>query len=220
MEVVMQTTGTRNLAIGLAIGEIFKQIKKPSGKNEATGSYDYDQKWLISPSHGNVGEIENYFAQQILIEKNYGLFVHALNDLIEDANTAEIIDSALQKQIRAAIDAFTVYNFIPHANILFNQQSVTSELSEDVINYSSEHNLQSYLDITIDLIDEFFTSLESSYIEVENDPEFEDEWLLINIAIRGDINSVVEQYDLFISEYVKMIPLPERNKIRLSYDII
>ena len=108
----------------------------------------------------------------------------------------------------------------------FNRVEVLQDLGEDVwlsadlLGFCSQQGVLSYLSIAIDLIRTCFPSLQELYPQREQDPETGEEWLMLNVVIRGDEGQILDAYDRYTDLWVSAVPWPERNKIRLSYNII
>jgi len=57
-------------------------------------------------------------------------------------------------------------------------------------------------------------------LQPEKDRDRGDEWLVLDFEIAGEIDEILERYDKYIDIWVKLAPWPEREKIRLSYNIV
>jgi hypothetical protein len=55
---------------------------------------------------------------------------------------------------------------------------------------------------------------------VEEDPETGERWLLIAITVYGEVGEILEQYERYTEQWIAAVPWPERDKIRLSFNII
>lgn len=92
--------------------------------------------------------------------------------------------------------------------------------SEEVKIFCEEHGLLQYLQSTIDLVEECFPSIQCLFLEKEEDPESDEEWITIDITVKGDIEGILDNYDNYITMFVSEIPWPEREKIILIYNIL
>ncbi len=92
-------------------------------------------------------------------------------------------------------------------------------LSEEILQFCSQHRIFGYLQRSIKLVRECFLSIQDVYVEKEQDPETEDEWLVLSTEIEEDIESVLNSYENYTRRYVTLVPWPERNKIRFSYNL-
>ena len=90
----------------------------------------------------------------------------------------------------------------------------------EVLQFCRKHGLMKYLSDAIKLIENCFLSIQEFHIEVEKDPETEEEWLTLAVTIQGEVDKVLKDYNGYISLFVSKVPWPERDKIRLSYNIV
>lgn len=94
------------------------------------------------------------------------------------------------------------------------------QVTPEIIEFCSRERITSYLPTAINSIERNFPSISELKIEVEQDPETDEEWLVLNVTIRGEVDEVLSQYDKYIDYWVSTVPWPERQKIRLLYNII
>lgn len=93
-------------------------------------------------------------------------------------------------------------------------------LSADLLDFCSRHGILSYLPVALDSIETCFSSMQELHLQPEHDPETSEEWLVLDVTIQGDEEKVLDAYGRYIDRWVSAVPWPERNKIRLSYNII
>jgi hypothetical protein len=77
-----------------------------------------------------------------------------------------------------------------------------------------------YLPVAIDLIGRCFSSIQDLHLQLEQDPEVGEEWLVLDVTIQGEVEEVLNEYDNYTDHWVSSVPWPERDKIRLSYNVI
>lgn len=107
--------------------------------------------------------------------------------------------------------------------ILGNTEVIVAENlnpSIEVKKFCEGHGIQRYLQSAISLAKEYFPFIQELTLEVEGDPESNEEWVTIDITVEGNIEEIIENYDNYISKFISIIPWPEREKIILSYNII
>jgi hypothetical protein len=92
--------------------------------------------------------------------------------------------------------------------------------NDEAVFFCSEHSLIWYLQLIEDLISEHFPTVQKISFSLDYDPETSDKWVNADIEISGDVSQVIEWEDSFITEWVSQVPYPERDKIRLSCDIM
>jgi len=93
-------------------------------------------------------------------------------------------------------------------------------LSDEVSDFASIHGLRSYLADTFNLVRRSFSSANPLQIEYEHDDETEREWLAVTVRVSGKIDGVLEQYDAYTRQFMRLVPWPARRLIRLNYDIV
>ena len=93
-------------------------------------------------------------------------------------------------------------------------------LSEEVLQFCSQHRLFRYLQLAAKLVDDCFPSVVDVAIEKECDPESEDEWLLLTAQLHAQVEAALSQYDTYTRRFINSVPWPQRNKIRFNYDLV
>lgn len=93
-------------------------------------------------------------------------------------------------------------------------------LSEDLFSFCFRHNILDSLQVSVGLIRTCFPSVREVRLQPERDPDTEQEWLVLDFGIVGEIEEILERYDKYTDLWVKSVPWPEREKIRLSYNIV
>jgi hypothetical protein len=93
-------------------------------------------------------------------------------------------------------------------------------LTSRTLSFCSQRDILQYLLDAIRLVKSCFPTLQELQIEPEKDPETDDEWLVLDVTVKGDVNEILDQYDNYTDQWVSSVPWPERNMIRLSYHLI
>lgn len=103
------------------------------------------------------------------------------------------------------------------------RDTVTAEnvpLSDEAERFCALHGLHSHLQTAIRLAHECFPLGQIVDIEKEEDPEGDSEWLAININLpMADVRAVLDAYDRYTEKLIREVPLAERERIQLSYNI-
>lgn len=94
------------------------------------------------------------------------------------------------------------------------------QITPEIIEFCSRERITSYLPTAVNSVEKNFPTMSELKIEAEQDPETEEEWLVLNVTVRGEVDEVLNNYDKYINYWVSTIPWPERQKIRLLYNII
>ena len=106
------------------------------------------------------------------------------------------------------------------ATQMSEEKQIEIDRENEVILFCADQSLIKYLNLAENLIKEHFTTIQKINFSVEYDPETPDKWVIADIEVAGDIDQVLEWENSFIKDWVTFVPYPEREKIRLSCDII
>jgi len=94
-----------------------------------------------------------------------------------------------------------------------------ARLMPEVSEFCSQKGISEYLDTTLEIIKESFPPVRGLHLLKEQDPEVEEQWLLIDITVDGSIDNILEGYDHYVDQWVKSVPESVRKNIRLSYSV-
>ena len=94
-----------------------------------------------------------------------------------------------------------------------------AHLSDELANFCSAHGLLSYIPVAVELIERCFPSLQELRLLHEQDPETDEEWLVLDITLQGDEEPVLEANDRYTDSWVAAVPWEIQQKVRLSYNI-
>ena len=93
------------------------------------------------------------------------------------------------------------------------------QLNQDIANLSIQKGLSQFLHKAFDIIYQSFPLIRDVRLLQEQDPETDEEWILIDITVDGDIEEVLDSYDNYVKKWVSSVPSALRENIRLSYNI-
>jgi hypothetical protein len=96
----------------------------------------------------------------------------------------------------------------------------TQEPSLEVLRFCQRGGLTDYLLRAIALAKHYLDPADSMEVEVEQDPEAEDEWLVLNVPMHGRTDEIVSRYERYVGAWVGETPWPESGKIRVSYSVV
>lgn len=82
------------------------------------------------------------------------------------------------------------------------------------------NDVKQHLVKAISLVNKYFIEALTMDVHWEQDPETDEEWIVLEVTIEDKIDQVLEKYDQYSDEWVSSVPWPEREKIRLSYNIL
>ncbi len=173
--------------------DILYNVPIPSGNNN-TVALDYDKNRFFAFNTQNVDRIKRRVGQNNLIKQ-----------LCENIKTILPEESVLVSGDRE--------EFIVRLLKLLG-------VSPEVGSFCSQNGILQYVRPTISLIEKCFPTLKEYHLEIENDPESDEEWLTIDITVEGEVKEILKNYNSYITMFVSEIPWPEREKIILSYNIL
>jgi hypothetical protein len=93
-------------------------------------------------------------------------------------------------------------------------------LSDEVLLFCSRWQIFHMFQRALRLVQQSFHDLRSIEVQVEGDPESEEEWLVILVKLHCEIEAVLSMYDIYTKGFVRTVPWPVRDKIRLVYDLV
>jgi hypothetical protein len=93
------------------------------------------------------------------------------------------------------------------------------QLNQDIANLSIQKGLSQFLHKAFDIIYQSFPLIRKLRLLQEQDPETDEEWLLIDITVDGEIEEILDSYDDYVKKWVSSVPSAVRENIRLSYNI-
>jgi len=95
-----------------------------------------------------------------------------------------------------------------------------SEVAPGALEYCLRHELRQDLLTAIDLMRQGFSKVYACHLRLEQDPETGEEWLGLDVALQEDVDAVLAHYDVYTDRWIAQTPWPERDKIRLVYDVM
>ncbi|HKZ18010.1 MAG TPA: hypothetical protein VJ161_11185, partial [Geobacteraceae bacterium] len=93
-------------------------------------------------------------------------------------------------------------------------------LSREEKEFCNRNGILQYIPVASELIKRHFSNIQRIDSEILHDPDTEEQWLVINVQVKGEIEDILNMYDQYTGEWVSSVPWPEREKICLSYIII
>lgn len=99
------------------------------------------------------------------------------------------------------------------------RQTSIPTLPPEVRPFCMKEGILNYVPVATDIIEQSFQQIDKIGMAVEEDPETGEGWLLIDITVYGEVGEILEQYERYTEKWVDAVPWPERDKIRLSFNI-
>src|SRR5262245_12326648 len=97
---------------------------------------------------------------------------------------------------------------------------ISSDVPADVRAFCANQGVWEHLQTAIALVERHFPPVQTWRFSLEREPENGEECAVIHAEVRDDVrdvDSLLSCYDAFLSRWVKDVPWPQRDKIRLSY---
>lgn len=98
--------------------------------------------------------------------------------------------------------------------------ALSTRSSSEVLPFCARLGIMQYLSVALALAQKCFPLTQEPKLHPEEDPETGEEWLRIEVAIQGEIDPGLDNYDRYTDLWVASVPWPARDKIRLSYTLL
>ncbi|HYA40556.1 MAG TPA: hypothetical protein VEF34_04605 [Syntrophobacteraceae bacterium] len=92
-------------------------------------------------------------------------------------------------------------------------------LPAQLLDFSNQYGLHQCIDTAIRLVAKCFANLKTAFLKMECEPEGNEEWLTLEIVVQDSVENVFSAYNKFTELWVSLSPWPQRDKIRLAFDI-
>jgi hypothetical protein len=100
------------------------------------------------------------------------------------------------------------------------EPKVKVDITREALLFCAHESIIKLLGLSERLIKRHFPTLNIINFTVEHDPELGESWISADVEVPGEIEQVIKWEDAFVRDWVSRVPYPERNKIRLSCDIV
>jgi hypothetical protein len=108
---------------------------------------------------------------------------------------------------------------LPIEIILTDKLSYYSSDPDEVRRFCLQNHILSSAEKAIEVAERCFASNRLS-VQVEKDPESEEEWLIIDVDVRGEVKDVLAAYDTFKTEWLFLAGSYGQSLIRVLYNIL
>jgi hypothetical protein len=167
---------------------------------------------VILPSGKGIADIKAHLQSDILKMPStfpMSFFIKRLSAILINETSQAIIEPDAIEQL---------------LNYLKQEESFDSitdiKLSGDEKEFCQRHGVLQYIPEALKIIKCSFSNINTIYTELLQDPDSNEQWLVINVEVKGEIEDILDMYDKYTGEWVSRVPWPQRGKIRLSYIII
>ena len=86
--------------------------------------------------------------------------------------------------------------------------------------FCRRYGLGDYIPIVEGLLARHFTIVSPIARRVHDDAEIGESYLLFEFGVRGDVSEVLNGYDRFTDEWLRIAPEPVRDRIHVSFDVL
>ena len=97
--------------------------------------------------------------------------------------------------------------------------SRTVPLSQDVLSLAQDLGVRQYLETAGALAGACFPGLPDAAFAPAEDPEVGDRWIAFEVELHGDTAAVLDQLDAYTDSWVARVPWPQRDAVRLRYQL-
>lgn len=191
----------------------------PSGNSKTSETWSYDQNRFYQTCYRSSVDVQfprQGKKQQALIKQTWDF----LKEFIKDVNYVVSSTSFVALSRWPMPSEQVIEPWLKQKSLSLELKTSGCDFSPEVLRFGLQQNLSKYLPIASGLIRSSFPSLLNLFPEVEEDPETNEKWLNFKITVQGEVDEILENYDHYISLFVSKVPFPERDKIRLTYNII
>ena len=93
------------------------------------------------------------------------------------------------------------------------------KIPNDVRLFAKANGVLTLLKKAIKLIKTKFKKVHKIELDICNDPETAERSIVIDIVVKGTIKEILNQYDEYIDDWIKLESWDKREKINLTYTI-
>lgn len=97
---------------------------------------------------------------------------------------------------------------------------IMGDLSQDVTAFLKTHSLTNDFARFLDTASHSFKRLGQATARVQTDPEELDQWVAVDITVQGDVDSILEQYNLFTDMVVSDLSPAANALLQISLNIV
>ena len=100
------------------------------------------------------------------------------------------------------------------------KKQLKAKFNQDIADLSIQKDLSQFLHRAFDIIYQSFPFVRDVRLLQEQDSETDEEWILIDITVDGEIEEILDSYDDYVKKWVSTAPSSVRENISLSYNIL
>lgn len=181
--------------------EILSFLPKPSNKDINTLPQDYNKKRFYFDEECSESAID--IDEPEVISQRNRIWKGLTN--LEDENIDKRDINPLRILSNHSDSRYNIWIFYK------------KEVDDNILKYCKENGIDGYIQIVKEIVENTFSNIKDIEMCIEEDPEIEEDYLLIKIRVEQEVKEALDSYERFVKEFVEEVPYPERNKIRLTY---
>jgi hypothetical protein len=167
-------------------------------------------------------------AGPLMVEKSYTMEFSEWIEYQWLSSSHHSLLCSVDEELTRAHEGFTVYQaekafFISAgglgSNFVIHSAFSPTRHGEDLYDFCVRNDLAVYLSVAIGLIRDSFPTIKRLRLQLERDPDIEEEWILIDFDVQGEGEDILNQYNRYTEFWVRSVPWPQRDKIRVSFNI-
>lgn len=209
----------RNLVIAA-----LQNLPAPANSTENTCPFDYDKERLFSVFTSSLTSspsvISNRQVHAVAFTRLYSTLNFMVNKVIN-------VSAASLNIAMPELDATPILSFsglvpmrgvaLVSVPILYQRQRY--EIPPQILIFCGKKGILAHLMTAVRLVENTFSSIKQLSFEIQQDPETEEEWITISVVLTGEIQKILREYSQYTRSLVATVPWPQRDLIRLAYDI-
>lgn len=206
-----------------SVSSLLQNFPTPAGSVLGTFSRDYDHERFFLLPQEDVSGLGRTLSSSVIVNLH-----GALDAGIRELSGEQVLifidtslaDAAIAGTISQVVRSWVStepksYDVLP---LQFNV--LKTNVPQEILHFCSRQGIIKYLPTAIDLLERRFSSIKDVHMQEGQDPETGEEWLTLNFTIQGQIDEVLDKYDKYTDEWNSLVPWPDREKVRIAYNVI
>lgn len=170
-------------------------------------------------------------AGPLMVEKSYTMEFFEWTEYYWSSSSHQgllcLLDEDLTQRVGEDVTAYQAGGTFPVSSktltrsnfaIIHSAHSAT-QLTDDLYDFCIRYDLSACLSVALGLLRDSFPSVKRLRLQLEKDPDISEEWILIDFDVQGEGEDILDQYDRYTERWVRSVPWPQRDKIRVSFNI-
>ena len=214
---ILEETDITTKKINFPMGMVLQNSPIPLGNAKTTLTQNYDKERFYIPSRELYEDLYIYSTFFVAMKSLSASYKDFYQMFVQKANST--LAFKYNNISNVAIGGNLIQKGL-YSNEYYKMSIFNTLFSIELIEFCQQKGLFIYLQNAIELIDSIFSSIQTIDFRIQQDPEYENEWLVIDIDVYNSIDDFLKEYDEYIDKIVKKIPYPKRSQIRLAYNLV